>query len=413
MLKDALAARIPVISVNTNDVVHIERVLRHVTERIPSLSTTLPQKFTEETRRIDPRTVWYCVDKLPERKSPGEYARWFYDQVATLVVANVPNCSVAYDAGVLPTPRDLVYEQLCPTETEYEFEEAESLLDALGGLTLTEVKWATSLAAAKYREVTAKSVTAVRREAFPAHKGLAPVDLDLTGYCPPNVLEEWLRVQANFFHNTPDHRLRPRGLLFLGAPGTGKTMGAKFLADRLGVPLFRLAFEEVKNKYVGESEKHLTQALAQASYTAPCVLLLDEVEKLMGAYGSDSSGVTADLLATLLWWLQEHRDKVLTIMTTNDIASVPPELRRPGRIDESVEFIGVTSEEAAKLAKAVSKTFTCASLTNRETVKTVSGLFSDGTVTRVPEASVVDAVIRSVRAKLTGKPRRHRGRKHE
>ncbi len=88
--------------------------------------------------------------------------------------------------------------------------------------------------------------------------------------------------------------------------------------------------------------------MKQAEQSSPCILLIDEVEKLFHTHGDDS-GVTSRLLGSILWWLQEHESKVFTIMTTNKESAIPPELYRQGRIDQEVNF--------GKLSGGVSKTF--------------------------------------------------------
>ena len=84
-----------------------------------------------------------------------------------------------------------------------------------------------------------------------------------------------------------------------------------------------------------------------------CVLLLDEVEKIFS--GNDDQGVTQRILSQLLWWLSEHRSKVLTVMTTNHLDNIPPELYRPGRIDRVVEIKRLTLTEAKLFASKVFK----------------------------------------------------------
>ncbi len=128
-----------------------------------------------------------------------------------------------------------------------------------------------------------------------------------------------------------------------GLPGVGKTMGAKYLAGALEVPLFRLDVGSIKGKYVGESEHALTAALSAIDLEEPAVLLIDEVEKV---FSDDHSDVTPALLAALLWWLAEHRSKILTVMTCNNRDKIPPELYRAGRIDETFLLKGLGPAEA-------------------------------------------------------------------
>lgn len=120
---------------------------------------------------------------------------------------------------------------------------------------------------------------------------------------------------------------------------TGKTLAAKHIASTFGIPLYRLDVGAMKGKYVGESEGNLLAALAQVDQVEPCVVIFDEVEKIFQSQGD--SGVTTSLLSQLLWWLQEHKSKVFTVMTTNDLRKIPAELYREGRIDATMAFLGV------------------------------------------------------------------------
>ncbi len=78
----------------------------------------------------------------------------------------------------------------------------------------------------------------------------------------------------------------PKGMLLLGVQGCGKSLAAKAVAGGFGVPLVRLDFGTLYNKYHGETEKNLRDALASAEQLAPCVLWIDEIEKGLAAAGS-------------------------------------------------------------------------------------------------------------------------------
>jgi ATP-dependent 26S proteasome regulatory subunit len=84
---------------------------------------------------------------------------------------------------------------------------------------------------------------------------------------------------------------------------------------------------------------------------APCVLLFDEVEKLFG--NENEEGTTTRILSLILWWLQEHRSKIVTIMTTNNLKAIPRELYRPGRIDQVIKIAMLTIPEAKLFALRV------------------------------------------------------------
>ena len=172
---------------------------------------------------------------------------------------------------------------------------------------------------------------------------------DFLFYQPTLTIQGWLETSGRFLTEFDVPLLTPRGLLFTGPPGTGKTMAAKYLARELGLPLYHLDIASLMEKYVGESESNLRIALNQAEQSAPCVMLIDEVEKLFHG-GSDDSGVTSRMLSSILWWLQEHKAKVLTVMTTNKEEDIPPELYRAGRIDSEVNFTKLDGPAALMFA---------------------------------------------------------------
>src|SRR5581483_7237314 len=73
----------------------------------------------------------------------------------------------------------------------------------------------------------------------------------------------------------------PKGVLLLGVQGCGKSLAAKAVAGGFGVPLVRLDFGTLYNKYHGETERNLRQSLKHAEQFAPCVLWVDEIEKAL------------------------------------------------------------------------------------------------------------------------------------
>ena len=74
----------------------------------------------------------------------------------------------------------------------------------------------------------------------------------------------------------------PKGYLALGVPGCSKTLGAECIAAELNVPFLKLDMSKILTKFVGESERKIDQAITLIKSCAPCVLLIDEVEKCLG-----------------------------------------------------------------------------------------------------------------------------------
>jgi hypothetical protein len=127
----------------------------------------------------------------------------------------------------------------------------------------------------------------------------------------------------------------PKGIMLLGVQGCGKSLAAKAVAGAWGVPLMRLDFGSLFNKFLGETERNLRTALKAAESMAPCVLWIDEIEKgLAGGGGDADNGESRRVLGTLLTWMAERTSRVFIVATSNDIESLPAELVRKGRLDE-------------------------------------------------------------------------------
>ena len=128
----------------------------------------------------------------------------------------------------------------------------------------------------------------------------------------------------------------PRGVLMLGVQGAGKSLAAKAVATAWKRPLLRMDVGALYDKFIGESERKLRDALRQAEMMSPIVLWIDEIEKAFASAAAQSSdgGLSKRMFGTLLTWMQEHRAPVFLIATANDIEALPPELLRKGRFDE-------------------------------------------------------------------------------
>lgn len=134
-----------------------------------------------------------------------------------------------------------------------------------------------------------------------------------------------------------DTDLRVRGVMLIGVAGSGKSLAAKAAGAVLGWPVLRMDISALKGSLVGQSESNMRAALKLAEAVAPCVLMLDELEKSIGGYQSSAqtdSGVTLGMVGTLLTWMQEHQSPILTLATCNDYQKLPVELTRAGRFDE-------------------------------------------------------------------------------
>lgn len=152
---------------------------------------------------------------------------------------------------------------------------------------------------------------------------------------------------------TPEARsfgiAQPKGYLALGVPGTAKSVMAEAMANKLQLPLIKFNISNIMSKFVGDSERNIAKALNLVKSCAPCVLYIDEVEKCLAGYNGSQqggdSGALARVMGALLEFMADNKDGVFTIMTSNDVTKLPPELTRSGRLDATWYFSLPTEDE--------------------------------------------------------------------
>ena len=168
-----------------------------------------------------------------------------------------------------------------------------------------------------------------------------------------NRLKRWVAQRKPIFVQAkpPPGLDPPRGLLLLGVQGSGKSLAAKACAAGFGVPLLRLDFAALYNKYHGETERNLRESLQAAEAMAPCVLWCDEIEKGLATSDSDD-GVSRRVLGALLTWMSERKAPVFLVATANSIEQLPPEFLRKGRFDE-IFFVDLPQRSARAQAFSI------------------------------------------------------------
>ena len=182
------------------------------------------------------------------------------------------------------------------------------------------------------------------------------IDFDISEVGGLRGLKGWLEQRrGGFSAKSRIYGIQPpRGVLMLGVPGCGKSLCAKAVAADWQIPLLRLDPGVLYQKYIGESENQLRQAIQQAEAMAPVVLWIDEIEKAFASATSSSAdgGLSQRMFGTLLSWMQDHREPIFIVATANDISALPPELMRKGRFDE-VFFIDLPSTDARRQIFAI------------------------------------------------------------
>lgn len=229
-----------------------------------------------------------------------------------------------------------------------EGDELQTVLDAAAGLTRYEAEGAFSLSVVRHQAIRPDAVWELKAgmlkksgllqlyrggERFDALGGLQA----LKTFC--------LRSMRNQGHRDPLRR--PRGVLLLSPPGCGKSQFAKCLGNETGRPTLIFDVGALYGSLVGQTEGNVRRGIQLIEAMAPCVCLIDEVEKaLSGAAssGQTDSGVSARLFGTLLSWMNDRTSDVFLLATCNDIAKLPPEFGRAERFD-GVWFLDLPGQE--------------------------------------------------------------------
>ena len=143
----------------------------------------------------------------------------------------------------------------------------------------------------------------------------------------------------------------PHGVIILGVQGCGKSLAARTIAGEWNLPLVKFDTAAIYDKYIGETEKRIRKVFEVAEGLAPCVLWIDELEKIFAGSGPDSAsvdaGVSSRLLASFLSWMQDRKAPVFVAATCNNVTALPPELIRKGRFDE-LFFVDLPNEAERK-----------------------------------------------------------------
>lgn len=241
--------------------------------------------------------------QLPDREQLAEIAR-----------------GIAVDDGELPDGSEL-----------------QTLLDAASGLTRYEAENAFSLSLVREGAIRPQAIWELKSQMLKKsglltlHRGtecfadLGGLDA-LKSFCT-----RAMRRQGDF-----NPLKRPRGVLLLGVPGTGKSAFCEGLGNEMNRPTLTLDIGSLMGSLVGQTESNIRQALKVADAMQPCVLMIDEVEKALSGVassGATDSGVSARLFGTFLTWLNDHQSDVFVVCTCNDISRLPPEFARSERFD--------------------------------------------------------------------------------
>lgn len=382
-MKNYLIARVPLIVVDTPERERVERILRDLAEELNTqISYYTDARQVEHLGRggghldvdQDPLTFAAgefrkkrgCIFALGDARRVGDDCSYSRELLNVLYLAQEASCTVILITPDPVWPRLAQFGMMTRLELPDLEERKEQILrfvQAYRGR--FRVEWETGdveRAAALLRGFSEIQIENILAATLVTHRGLTkehvpqltsqksrlygtvpsveqitiPEKLQVSGL---ENLKDWLEEkQRVFFASDAALASRgletPKGILLVGIPGCGKSLSAKMVAQAWALPLFRFDLGSIYDKWVGESEKKMRQALRFLDNVAPCVVWIDEIEK--GLAVSDGGNDTGRrVLGQFLFWLQESSSRVFLVATANDISALPPELFRKGRFSQT------------------------------------------------------------------------------
>nr|QCI06313.1 hypothetical protein [Dictyurus purpurascens] len=150
-------------------------------------------------------------------------------------------------------------------------------------------------------------------------------------------LKKWLKIRTNAFSKKAyNYGISfPKGILLVGIQGTGKSLSAKAIAKEWNLPLLKLDISKVFAGILGESENKIQNIIETCEQVSPCILWIDEIDKIfVSNTSSNDGGTTSRVNNIFLTWLSEKSKPVFIVATANNLNNLPTEMIRKGRFDE-------------------------------------------------------------------------------
>nr|YP_009397751.1 hypothetical protein [Sonderella linearis]ARW66937.1 hypothetical protein [Sonderella linearis] len=150
-------------------------------------------------------------------------------------------------------------------------------------------------------------------------------------------LKKWLKIRySTFTIQATSYGIKaPKGILLVGIQGTGKSLSAKAISIEWNLPLLKLNISKIFAGILGESEKKIQKMIEICEQTTPCILWIDEIDKIFTQYNQQNDSGTMNRVTNIfLTWLSEKKKTVFLVATANNINNLPLEMLRKGRFDE-------------------------------------------------------------------------------
>ncbi|WP_068828968.1 AAA family ATPase [Pseudomonas sp. BMS12] len=181
----------------------------------------------------------------------------------------------------------------------------------------------------------------------------------LDDYHAQDALKTWLRQDMALWQ-AADLRALPKGYIFCGPVGTGKTYLVECLAGEAGVPVVKL--KNFRDRWVGSSEGNLEKIFRLIRGLGRCIVFIDEADQALGKRegGGSDGGLSGRIYSMIAQEMgaADNRGKVIWILASSRPDLIEVDLKRPGRVDVKIPLLPTTTaEESAALLKAMLKRF--------------------------------------------------------
>jgi len=152
----------------------------------------------------------------------------------------------------------------------------------------------------------------------------------------------------------------PKGVLLMGAPGTGKTWVARAVAGEAGVPFFSISGSDFVEMFVGVGASRVRDLFEQAKKNSPCIVFIDEIDAVGRQRGAGYGGGHDEREQTLNQLLVEMdgfgaNEGIIVMAATNRPDILDPALLRPGRFDRQITIDKPDISERAEVLKVHSR----------------------------------------------------------
>lgn len=241
------------------------------------------------------------------------------------------------------------YSSKCANLIDVTDEEIEVLVSATGGLNKAQTESAMLETIYRHRKFDLATITGIKTDMINKKSTLTvhKVSVGFEGiggydYLKTFFTKRIIKVIKNRSKAEALGLRYPKGYILFGMAGTGKTVTAKALAKEVDMPFVELNLKNIKRGIVGESEQRLAEAIKTIDAMSPCVVFIDEIDRLGsrgGRAGELDGGTSKEIFSELLSWLGDEKRQAIVIATTNRPQDLDDAMRRVGRFDGLVPML--------------------------------------------------------------------------